>query len=218
MKMAADLEKAFIKQITKEYESAMLYRQLAIELELMDLPGISKWLKNHADEELTHADKLIKHLTDRDNHPVIGDIKTPKVKVTSVTETFDVALEAEREVSESIRELYFAADEARDIDSRSLLDWFVSEQIEEEAVVSEILGRARMVNEDGSGILRLDAELEREAQVDDVLVGHRGQAELGVGQVDALARLEQAADDHRAAQRLALDRDDAAGGVHRSQL
>ncbi|GAB10844.1 ferritin [Gordonia araii NBRC 100433] len=159
MKMTAGLEKAFIKQIIKEYESAVLYRQLAIELELMNLPGISKWLKSQSAEELTHADKLIKHLTDRDNHPVIGDIKTPKVKVTSVTETFDVALEAERDVSASIRELYAAADEAHDIDSRSLLDWFVSEQIEEEATVSEILGRARLVNEDGSGILRLDAEL-----------------------------------------------------------
>ncbi|QKT07125.1 ferritin [Gordonia sp. X0973] len=159
MKMTADLEKAFIKQIIKEYESAMLYRQLAIELELMNLPGISRWLKTQSVEEFTHADKLIKHLTDRDNHPVIGDIKTPKVKVTSVTETFDVALEAERGVSASIRELYDAADKARDIDSRSLLDWFVNEQIEEEATVSEILGRARIVNEDGSGILRLDAEL-----------------------------------------------------------
>ena len=57
----------------------------------------------------------------------------------------------------------YTADEARDIDSRSLLDWFVSEQIEEEAVVSEILGRARLVNEDGSGILRLDAELGQSA-------------------------------------------------------
>ncbi|GED97701.1 ferritin [Gordonia crocea] len=159
MKMTASLEKAFIKQITKEFESAMLYRQLAIELELMNLPGISKWLKSHADEELTHADKLIKHLTDRDNHPIIGDIKTPKVKVTSVTETFDVALEAEKDVSQAIRDLYSAANEANDIDSRSLLDWFVNEQIEEEATVSEILGRARLVNEDGSGVLRLDAEL-----------------------------------------------------------
>ena len=159
MKMTEQLETAFIKQINLEIESSLLYRQLGIEMELMDLPGISSWFIAHAAEERDHADKLIDHLTDRDNHPIIGEIRVPEVKVTSVTEAFDIALEAERGVSESIRNLYRLAEEVSDLDSRPLIDWFIAEQIEEEATVSEILGRARLVGQDGSGILRLDAEL-----------------------------------------------------------
>ncbi|MFM9377330.1 ferritin [Gordonia sp. VNK21] len=159
MKMTEQLETAFINQINLEIESSLLYRQLGIEMELMDLPGISAWFISHAAEERGHADKLIAHLTDRDNHPVLGEIKVPEVKVTSITEAFDIALEAERGVSESIRNLYRLAEEVGDLDSRPLIDWFLTEQIEEEETVSQILGRARLVGQDGSGILRIDDEL-----------------------------------------------------------
>ncbi|MFT4088270.1 MAG: ferritin [Gordonia sp. (in: high G+C Gram-positive bacteria)] len=159
MKMTEELEKAFTNQITLEFESSLLYRQLSIELELKDLPGISGWLKAQANEELTHADRLIKHLTDRDNHPVIGDISIPSIKINTVHEAFEIALEAERKVSESIRSLYRLAEQVQDLDSRPVIDWFIAEQVEEEANVSEILGRARLINEDGPGLLRLDDEL-----------------------------------------------------------
>lgn len=159
MKMNEELENAFSKQITLEFESALLYRQLAIEFDLKDLPGIGSWMKNHAAEELTHADRLIKHLTDRDNHPVIGDIHLPAIKINSIAEAFEIALEAEENVSESIRNLFRLGQETQDIDSRPVIDWFIAEQVEEEATVREILGRAKLINDDGSGILRLDAEL-----------------------------------------------------------
>lgn len=163
MKMNEELEHAFSKQITLEFESAMLYRQLAIEFELKDLPGIASWMKNHATEELTHADRLIAHLTDRDNHPVIGDIHVPSIKINTLAEAFEIALEAEEGVSESIRNLFRLGRETNDIDSIPVIDWFVSEQVEEEATVREILGRVKLVGDDGSGILRLDAELGSQA-------------------------------------------------------
>lgn len=163
MKMNEDLEHAFSKQITLEFESAMLYRQLAIEFELRDLPGFSSWMKTHANEELTHADRLIAHLTDRDNHPVIGDIHMPSIKIENIAEAFEIALEAEEKVSESIRGLFRLGQETGDIDSRPVIDWFVAEQVEEEATVREILGRVRLAGEDGSGVLRLDAELSSKA-------------------------------------------------------
>ncbi|MBB4134978.1 ferritin [Gordonia humi] len=157
--MSEGLEVAFVKQITREYESSFLYRQLAIEVELRDLPGMASWLRAQAAEELTHAEKLITHLTDRDNHPVIGDISIPSIKVEEIADVFETALEAERAVSAGIRELYRQAEEEHDLDSRPTIDWFISEQVEEEATVSEILGRLRMVAGDGSGLLRIDAEL-----------------------------------------------------------
>ena len=79
MNLSADLEKAFNDQITLEFEASIVYRQLAIELDAMDLPGMAAWLRHQADEEIVHANKFIDHLLDRDNHPKIGSQEAPSV-------------------------------------------------------------------------------------------------------------------------------------------
>lgn len=159
MKLTAALEKAFNKQITLEFEASMVYRQLAIEMDELDLPGMSAWLRHQADEEIAHANKFIDHVSDRGNHAVIGAISAPNVKVKTVLDCFEQAQAHEERVSAAIRDLYKATEKAGDIDSRPLLNWFVQEQIEEEATVSEIVGRVRLIENDGPGLLRLDAEL-----------------------------------------------------------
>ena len=159
MKLTAALEKKFNAQITLEFEASIVYRQLAIEMEIRDLPGMASWLRHQADEEIVHANKFIDHLCDRDNHPVIGAIAGPSVKVTSVLEAFQAALAHEQRVSEAIRGLVRDAEKAGDLDSRPLLNWFLSEQIEEEATVTQIVGRIELINDDGPGLLRLDDEL-----------------------------------------------------------
>jgi ferritin len=107
-----------------------------------------------------HANKFIAHLSDRDNHAAIGTLNAPEVPSgLSVLAIFEAALEHEKLVSESIRELYRSAQKEEDLDSIPLLQWFIDEQIEEESTVSTIIGRVKRVGEDGSGILRIDAEL-----------------------------------------------------------
>ncbi|MDN5563076.1 ferritin [Luteococcus japonicus] len=160
MKMSNELEKLFNDQITLELEASTVYRQLAIEVDAQDLPGMAAWLRHQADEEIVHANKFIDHLLDRDNHPRIGAISAPKAQQTMTPlDVFTAALEHEQKVSESIRNLYREGDAAGDLDSRPLLSWFIGEQLEEEATVSEIIGRIRMINDDGPGLLRLDQEL-----------------------------------------------------------
>lgn len=160
MKLSNDLEKKFQDQITLEYTASVTYRQLAIEAEEQDLTGIASWLRHQAEEELEHADKFIQHVIDRGNHATIGTIPAPRVAPgLTVLEIFEAALAHEQKVSESIRELYRSADKEGDYDSRPLLNWFLDEQVEEESTVSEIIGRLRLVGEDGPGILRIDAEL-----------------------------------------------------------
>lgn len=159
MKLTDALEKAFNDQITLEFEASLVYRQLAIELELKDLPGMAAWLRHQADEEIVHANKFIDHVADRDNHPRIGGLNAPDVTGTSVLEVFQAALAHEQKVSEAIRDLYRATEQEGDLDSRPLLNWFLEEQIEEEATVSEIVGRVELIDEDGPGLLRLDEEL-----------------------------------------------------------
>ena len=157
--MSAELEAKFNAQITLEFQASMVYRQLAIELEDMDLPGMAAWLRHQADEEIVHANKFIDHLSDRDNHPRIVAIPAPEVVPESVLACFQAALAHEEKVSESIRNLYRASEAEGDLDCRPLLSWFLSEQIEEESTVNEIISRVRLVDNDGPGLLRLDAEL-----------------------------------------------------------
>ncbi len=160
MKLSTDLEKKFNEQITLEFEASIVYRQLAIEADQQDLPGIAAWLRHQADEEIVHANKFIDHVVDRGNQARIGAIAAPEVVPgLSMKEVFAAALAHEEKVSEAIRELYRSADKEGDYDARPLLNWFVDEQIEEEATASEILGRLELIGDDGSGLLRLDAEL-----------------------------------------------------------
>ncbi|HJC29193.1 MAG TPA: ferritin [Candidatus Dietzia intestinipullorum] len=165
MKLNDDLEAKFNAQITLEFEASLVYRQLAIEMDLADLPGMATWLRRQADEEIVHANKFIDHLDARGNHPKIGDVSAGEVAPSQdPKQTFKTALHHEQRVSESIRELYRACSEAGDIDSNQLLNWFMSEQIEEEATVDEIVGRLEMTGDDGPGLLRLDAELGKRPQ------------------------------------------------------
>jgi ferritin len=159
MKLTAALEKAFNSQITLEFRASIVYRQLAIEMEIRDLPGMAAWLRHQADEEIAHANKFIDHLSDRDNHPVIGSIEAPKLKIGSVLDCFQAAYAHEQGVSESIRDLYRQAEKAGDLDSRPLLNWFLNEQIEEEATVKNIVAQIQLIKEDGPGLLRLDEDL-----------------------------------------------------------
>ncbi|YAL82738.1 ferritin [Dermacoccaceae bacterium W4C1] len=159
MKLSPALEKSFNAQITLEFQASMVYRQLAVEMEIRDLPGMASWLRHQADEEIVHANKFIDHVADRDNHPVIGAIEAPGITAESPLDVFKAAYAHEQKVSEAIRELYREGEKAGDLDSRPLLNWFLDEQIEEEATVSEIVGRLELIGEDGPGLLRMDAEL-----------------------------------------------------------
>ncbi|MBB4735594.1 ferritin [Micrococcus cohnii] len=160
MKLTDDLLQKFNDQITLELEASIVYRQLAISADNLDLSGMAEWLRRQADEEIVHANKFIDHVTDRGAHAQIGAINAPTVgKDLSALQIFQAALAHEEKVSEAIRELYRATDAAGDLNARPLLNWFVDEQIEEEATVSEIVGQLELVGDDGSGLLRIDQRL-----------------------------------------------------------
>lgn len=164
MQISPELQAQFSAQITLEFSASLVYRQLAAEMDVQDLRGLAAWLRAQADEEVIHANKFIDHVVDRGGHPSIGSIDAPKVG-TGVTaiDVFEAAFAHEQKVSESIRELYRASETAGDVDSRPLLNWFVEEQVEEEATVSEIVGHLKMIDGDGPGLLKLDTRLAKRA-------------------------------------------------------
>lgn len=159
MELTGKLAEAFNDQITLELQAATVYRQLSIEMDMLSLPGIAGWFRAQAAEELEHAEKFIAHMIDRSAHPNIGAMDAPNVSVQIVQDAFEASLGHEKKVSEAIRDLYRLAQNEGDIDSIPLLHWFIEEQVEEEATVGGILDRVKMINNDGNGLLRLDAEL-----------------------------------------------------------
>ena len=98
-------------------------------------------------------------MLDRDAHPRLRRIDPIESTASDVLAAFEASLEQERVVSEAIRGLYRIAQEQGDIDSLPLLHWFIEEQVEEESTVSEIIGRVKLIGDDGSGLLKLDQEL-----------------------------------------------------------
>ena len=158
-RIAGKLEEAFNAQVTLELEASLVYRQLGIEMDMLDLPGLASWFRAQADEEVVHANKFIDHMTDRGSHPRIREIGAVSAKAGSVLEAFEASLAHEEKVSEAIRNLYRLAQQEGDIDALPMLSWFIDEQLEEEATVSELIGKIKLINDDGPGLLRLDDEL-----------------------------------------------------------
>lgn len=159
MRLNDTLEQAFNDQITMELTASNVYRQLAIELDLIDLPGMASWMRAQSAEEIEHAEKFIAHLDARDNRPQIGAIEKPEVKIGEPIDAFRIALEHEEKVSASIRAMRKLAQEEGDFDCRKLLNEFLEEQIEEEDTVRTIIGRLTFVGSEGTGILLMDQEL-----------------------------------------------------------
>lgn len=159
MELSDDLKQAFNNQVTMEFEAAIVYRQLAIDMAAVDLPGIAGWFTAQAEEEQIHAGKFAEHMLDRGATPLIQPLTPSGKHAESVLAAFEAALAHEKKVSESIRNIYRLVQHVGDIDSLPLLNWFINEQLEEESTVSAIIGRIKMIGEDGNGLIGLDSEL-----------------------------------------------------------
>ncbi|GAA4388804.1 ferritin [Nocardia zapadnayensis] len=159
MRLSDTMARALSDQVTLELTASIVYLQLAIELDNQDLTGMSSWMRAQAEEEQVHAAKFISHSLDRGSAPQIGTIEAPSFSGRTPVQLFEAALAHEEKVSEAIRELYRTAQAEGDIDILPLLNWFVDEQLEEEASVGEIVGRLTIVGDDGSGLLRMDSQL-----------------------------------------------------------
>jgi ferritin len=153
------LEAAYSKQITMEYGAAYSYLAKAAWLDEHDWPGMAAWMRAQSAEEITHALKFLEFVLDRGAGVELGAIAAPAQDFASPLEVFQDALAQEEAVTTSINELYALAVEEQDFASRPLLDWFVDEQVEEEATVGQIvadLGRAEGMKHT---LLMLDREL-----------------------------------------------------------
>ncbi|MDJ0952841.1 MAG: ferritin [Acidimicrobiia bacterium] len=159
MALTPELEAAFNDQVTLELASAHQYLALSAWLEGEGLPGMAHWMRLQAGEENEHAMKFYRFLLDRGVGVVLGPLPQPTSEFDSVVDVFRASLAAEHRVTAAINNLYAMATDARDFASFPLLDWFVDEQVEEEATVQQIIDDLERTADNGHGLLMLDREL-----------------------------------------------------------
>ncbi len=159
MKMNDDLAKLFNDQITMELASSVAYLQMAAHLETAGLSGMGTWMRIQSDEEHAHALRFLQFTLDRGNEVAIGAMDAPTRPNGTVADVFDAALAQEQKVTASISDLYSAAQSGADVLALPFLQEFLTEQVEEEAAVGEIIDRLRLAGDDGPSLLQLDREL-----------------------------------------------------------
>lgn len=157
--MNETIKNAFEEQIGHEFSAAHTYLSMAAYFESENLAGFATWMREQSREEIEHAMKIFDFLIDRGAQPELPAVPKPPHGFDGTVEAFSVAYEHERKVTEQIHTLYELALGEKDYPAQMLLQWFITEQIEEEKITSGILERLRMVEGSRSALLILDSEL-----------------------------------------------------------
>lgn len=157
--MNAALLKGLNEHLKLEFRAAHEYLAMSVWLSANDLPGFAAWMKTQSGDELLHAQRIIDHLVERDQKVALPGIPVPPSSWKSPEAVCAHVLRNEQEVTASINQLYAMAEKAKDRPATVMLQWFVTEQMEEEAAARAVLGRIRLAGNTGVGMLMIDQEL-----------------------------------------------------------
>ena len=157
--LSEKIQDAINSQINKELYSAYLYLSMATWFEEQDLPGCANWVFWQYKEELIHAEKFIQYVNDRGGRVLLAAIEQPPTQWDSFVAVFEEVLAHEELVTASINNVVDIAIEERDHNTNNFLQWFVAEQVEEEASASDVLRQAKMVARSHGGLFMFDREM-----------------------------------------------------------
>lgn len=155
----ADLQKAINHQINQEFTAAYNYLGMATYFDSENLDGFANWMNKQHDEENGHAMKLLRYLQDRGGRVILETINNPRSEFSSPLEVFQLSLQQEQKNTQSINELYEKATQLNDHATKSHLQWFIDEQVEEEKSVEDVIALLERVGSDTAGLLYLDDKL-----------------------------------------------------------
>lgn len=150
---------ALNEQLNKELYSAYLYLSMSAHSTFTGLKGFANWFMVQYQEEMLHAMKIYDYINDQGEKVKLKEVAQPPTDFGSPLEMFEKTLEHEKFVTKLINDLVNLAIEERDHASTIFLQWFVTEQIEEEANDSEIIAKLKLVGKDGNGLFMVDNEL-----------------------------------------------------------
>jgi ferritin len=154
------VEKALNEQIVKESSSSQYYLAMASWAETKGLNGTAKFLYAQSDEERFHMLKLVKFVNERGGTPIIPAIEQPPVVFNELAQVFGLLLEHELAVTASINELVDVCLQEKDYSTHNFVQWYVSEQLEEEATARNILDKLKLIDGDKGGLYMFDRDLE----------------------------------------------------------
>jgi ferritin len=158
------IEKALNKQINEELFSSYLYLSMSAFLSSLNLNGFASWMKVQSHEEYTHADRIYNYIHHQNGKVVLTGIESPKIGWASPLEIFNESLKHEKKITKLIHDLVDLATENKDYATISFLQWYVNEQVEEEASVIKIIEALKMVGDAKSGLYILDKEMMQRAK------------------------------------------------------
>ena len=159
--MDKKLEKAFNDQIKNELYSAYLYLSMAAYFEAKNLSGFAHWMKVQYKEEVSHGMKMFEFLCDRGVRVELQAIPQPPIEFSSVLGVFEETLKHEKKVTALLNALSDLAKKVDDKASEIFLQWFISEQVEEEKNDTVIIETLKMIKPDSAGIIMYDRELAK---------------------------------------------------------
>lgn len=154
------VESALNDQIKKEASSSQYYLAMASWAENNGLNGTAKFMYTHSDEERFHMLKLVKFVNERGGTAIIPSIDQPPVKFKDLKNVFELLLEHEIGVTTSINNLVDICLQEKDYTTHNFVQWYVSEQLEEEALARTILDKLKLIGSDNSGMYMFDRDLE----------------------------------------------------------
>lgn len=139
-----NVEKKLLLQIEKEFYSSNLYLAMGAWAESKGYAGIADWLYAQADEERLHALKFLRYVTNRGGNVIVPAIEQPPIDYKSVKNLFEMVLDHEELITNSINQIVFVALKEEDFTTHNWVQWFVNEQIEEETNVRTILDKIKL--------------------------------------------------------------------------
>ncbi len=154
-----NMQEALNKQLNAELYSAYLYLSMSANFESANLPGFATWMRAQAQEEVGHAMRIYNFVVERLGKVVLTGVEGPPAQWDSPLAAFEDAFKHEQEVTGMIDELVALAEAEKDNASATFLQWFVTEQVEEESSVDEVVQKLKLAGDAPSALLVLDGLL-----------------------------------------------------------
>lgn len=157
--LSKNMEKALNEQINAEFYSSYMYLSMSAHFDSAGLPGAAQWMQAQAQEEWFHGTKIYNFVSERGGRVTLKAIKQPPTSWKTTQAVFQDVLTHEQKVTGLINNLVNLALDERDHATNIFLQWFVSEQVEEEASVGAVLDKLKLIGKDSGALFTLDAEL-----------------------------------------------------------
>lgn len=158
--LSKTIEKALNEQIKMEADSSQIYLAMASWAEIQGFEGVASFMYAHSDEERMHMLKLVKFVNERGGHAQILALEKPPVSFGSFKEMFQTLFDHEVLVSSRINELVDITLKEKDYATHNFLQWYVAEQIEEEALARHILDKINLIGDDKGGLYLFDNDVK----------------------------------------------------------